>query len=305
MEYNKSVRAPLGSTLLATKDKPFTNSLGMQFVPVPGTDVLFCIHETRKSDYAKYAAETPGTDNSWEKTGFGNPPVVPGDDHPVIMVSWEDAVAFCSWLSAKDGRKYRLPTDNEWSHAVGIGRKEKKGETPERLRGSEPYAFPWGNEFPPSPKAGNYADTTYGEANPGASHMASYKDGYAWTAPVMSFTPNRLGLYDLGGNVLEWCDDWFNEKRIDRVVRGGSWFEVLRIGILSSARRHTKDGDAAPAIRDNRIGFRVVLDTRAPAITSETATKPATPTPPLPRRQSPRLPHRPPPPRATSPTASA
>ncbi len=270
---------PSGSTLLATKDKPFTNSLGMKFVPVPGTDVLFCIHETRKSDYAKYAAETPGTVNSWEKTGFGNPPVVPGDDHPVIMVSWEDAVAFCSWLSAKDGRKYRLPTDNEWSHAVGIGRKEKKDETPEKLSGGEPYAFPWGDEFPPPPKAGNYADTTYGEASPGAAHMASYKDGYAWTAPVMSFTPNRLGLYDLGGNVLEWCDDWFNEKRTDRVVRGGSWFEVLRHGNLSSTRRHARDGETAPGNRDNRIGFRIVLDTRAPASPSGAATKPATPTP--------------------------
>ena len=107
----------------------FVNTLGMPFVPVPGTDVQFCIWETRVKDYAAYAAANAGVDESWKKP-FGD--FKQADTHPVVKVNWNDANAFCEWLTKKElaegkikaGQKYRLPTDAEWSVAVGLGQGE-------------------------------------------------------------------------------------------------------------------------------------------------------------------------------------
>jgi len=112
---------PKPANVQATREQPFTNSLGMKFVPVPGTRMLMCIHETRRADYATYAALHPEADASWKKVIFDGQPVAMQDDEPVVNVSWDDAQAFCRWLSQKEGRRYRLPTDREWSIAVGIG----------------------------------------------------------------------------------------------------------------------------------------------------------------------------------------
>lgn|GEM_PF-2953018 len=78
------------SPATATKERPFKNSLGMTFVPVPGTNVLFCIHDTRNGDYRKYAEATPGADDSWRTVGKYKQvtPVSSGEDHPVVCVSW-------------------------------------------------------------------------------------------------------------------------------------------------------------------------------------------------------------------------
>ena len=111
----------------------FVNTLGMPFVPVPGTEVSFCIWETRVKDYAEYAAANAGGDAGWKKPGFKQE-----DTHPVVNVSWNDAQAFCEWLTKKElaegkikaGQKYRLPTDAEWSVAVGL--EQEKGNTPKK-----------------------------------------------------------------------------------------------------------------------------------------------------------------------------
>ena len=97
------------------------NSLGMKFIPVQGTNVLFCIHETRAADYAAYAAAMPEVAVSWKHEGIAGIPAGEGDNHPVYGVSWQEAAAFCTWLSMKEGRSYRLPTDHEWSLAAGVG----------------------------------------------------------------------------------------------------------------------------------------------------------------------------------------
>ncbi|MEO6786767.1 MAG: SUMF1/EgtB/PvdO family nonheme iron enzyme [Chthoniobacteraceae bacterium] len=100
----------------------------MKFVPVAGTKVLFSVWDTRVADYAAYAAANPEVDGAWKKQVKDGVPVTREPDYPVAGVSWEDAHAFCAWLTEKDtvagrlpkGAKYRLPTDEEWSIAVSF-----------------------------------------------------------------------------------------------------------------------------------------------------------------------------------------
>ena len=110
--------------------KVFTNTLGMKFVQVQGTKVQFCIWETRVKDYAAYSAANEGVDGSWKKPSrVRGKPFKQADTHPVVNVSWNDAQTFCEWLTKKElaegkikeRQKYRLPTDAEWSVAVGLG----------------------------------------------------------------------------------------------------------------------------------------------------------------------------------------
>jgi hypothetical protein len=234
--------------------KVFTNTLGMKFVGVPGTNVLFCIHETRRADYAAFAAENPAVDDAWKKQSVDGVAIGDQDDHPVVSVSWEDANLFCEWLGRKEGRIYRLPTDNEWSFAVGIGKDEPADAMPEELDGKVANVFPWGQKWPPPKGAGNYADTSAKEKIPSQAVIGGYTDGFATTAPVMSFKPNHLGLYDLGGNVWEWCDDWFNAAKKERVARGGSWNINRQFQTFSSSR-----AKSTPTSRLNRFGFRCVV----------------------------------------------
>ena len=240
----------------AKADNAFVNSLGMTFVPVPGTDVLMCIHETRKGDYAAFAQKQSKLDKSWEMVEAYGVPVSENDDHPVVNVSWHDAKAFCEWLSQKEGLTYRLPTDREWSYAAGIGTKEAKGTTPERLDEKILKRYPWGPQWPPPNGVGNLADTAGVARIQGLIAVPGYTDGFATTAPVMQFKPNKLGLFDLSGNVWEWCQDWYNEKRAERVLRGGSW-HYAPLNLLSSDRLYN-----VPETRDMYRGFRCVIEKR-------------------------------------------
>jgi serine/threonine protein kinase len=223
----------------------FTNSLGMKFVPVKGTDTMFCIHETRRQDYAAFAADTPSLDSSWKKANRNGIPVGDKDDHPVVAVNWDEAHKFCEWLSKKEGKTYRLPTDEEWSMAVGIGRQESrsKDSTPESLRFVLKDEYPWGGDFPPKSrdKAGNYHDISCAEKFKTTPKLGDYDDGFATTAPVMSFKPNKLGIYDLGGNVDEWVEDWYNTSQKERTTRSQNWLygtDKMAEETLSSYRGH-------------------------------------------------------------------
>lgn len=230
------------------------NSLGMRFKPVAGTKVLFCIWETRVQDYAAYAAANSGVDTSWKDPVWQGKPVTPGPTHPVLEVSWEDAQAFCQWLTEQErkegklstGEAYRLPTDAEWSWAVGIGDREGSG-TPQKKEGKLKDVYPWGTQWPPPNKAGNYDDYS-------KYKIAGFHDGYERTSPVGSFNANGQGLYDLGGNVWEWCEDWSDSGQAHRVLRGASWLDDGPDYLLSSYR-----GGNAPVSRGNVIGFRCVL----------------------------------------------
>lgn len=243
---------------LTIMPEAFTNALGMKFVPVPGTQILMCIHETRNKDYAAYAAANRGVDTKWKNVVFEfkkKCTIKDDTDYPVVNVSWEDATAFCAWLGGKDGRTYRLPTDHEWSCAVGIGDQENARDTPESKSGKAP-GFPWGSGYPP-PKnnVGNYWDSTVvrkGETE--STDLGSYDDGALVTAPVMNYPANKLGIFDLGGNVWEWCQDAYSPTSNARVLRGGSWIDAVRGRLASSCR-----DDLAPDLHDYHRGFRCVV----------------------------------------------
>ena len=134
-------------------------------------------------------------------------------DHPVIYVSWNDANAFCKWLSEKENKTYRLPTEAEWEYACRAGSNSRYsfGNDPEELvrygnvadqdrrKGSEDPVIA-------SFKDGKMTDTQI------PFPFLSRRDGYKWTAPIGKYRPNAFGLYDMHGNVWEWCSDWYDER---------------------------------------------------------------------------------------------
>jgi hypothetical protein len=260
----KRGRLPGARVSGATQAAPFDNSLGMKFVPVRvggGKRVLFSVWETRMKDYAAYANTVSGVDGSWKNPESSGKKVTPSVDCPVVNVSWEDAKAFAKWLTEKerkegripDGAEYRLPTDDEWSWAVGIGEREGGGspkEKDEKLKD----VYPWGTGWPPPNGAGNYGDATAKEAFPSWTVIEGYRDGHATTSPVGSFRANSNGLYDLGGNVWEWCEDFYDGTSGNRVLRGGSWVYRDR-GLLLSSYRYIN----SPDYRYDFNGFRLVL----------------------------------------------
>jgi hypothetical protein len=258
----------------ATKDAPFENSLGMKFVPVPiisgptaGQPVLFSVWDTRVQDYEAFVKETK---RDWPKPSFPQDPT-----HPAVNVSWEEAQLFCQWLTAREqaagrlpaGFGYRLPGDHEWSCAADLGAREDAAKLPAEKSKQIKDAFPWGTEWPPPKGAGNYAGEEFRRAQAAGQFtnikvqepVAGYDDGFITTSPVGSFPANRFGLYDLGGNVLQWCEDWFDLNRQARVQRGASWINTDRDTLLSSTRYHSPPGD-----RNHNIGFRCVLAPTAP-----------------------------------------
>ncbi len=240
----------------ATKEQPWENTLGMRFVPVAGTEVLFSVWDTRLQDFQAFVQAT-GYDATegmysldylgWKHRG------------PVVGISWDDAQAFCKWLTEKEhttgrlpGDKfYRLPTDAEWSTAVGLP--TENGATPKDKGGKMEEVYPWGKQWPPPRGAGNYFGE---EANIGSEGrgIKSYNDGFLRTSPVGSFSANRYGLYDMGGNVWQWCDDWYDKNQQTRVLRGGSWDSYVSDLLRSSYRDF-----GIPSLRNFTIGFRCVV----------------------------------------------
>lgn len=250
----------------ATKDNPFTNSLGMKFVPVPigagrskDQRVLFSIWETRRKDYAAYVAKNRGVNEEWKEQICNGVPIGQNDYEPVVSVNSYDASYFCKWLMntervagiIEDGGAYRLPTDVEWSYAVGVG--DQEVFTLVRMKAPLiPDVYPWGRFFMSSAIVGNYCDeTAKAKGTAFGNIIDGYNDGYATTAPVGSFAPNRFGIYDLGGNVAEWCED---ESAMlgtnDILLRGGSWEDGNRETLLSSYRLSSY----SPMARSRNVG---------------------------------------------------
>ncbi len=245
----------------AGKGKPggsegFTNSLGMKFVPLPGENVLMCIHETRVKDYEAYAAETANVEQVYKRMKNSHGLTVSSEaNDPVTGLVWSEMDGFCSWLSRKEGRVYRLPTDREWSVAIGVGDKEDASKLPRELNG-QVQGYLWGSEpWPPPAGIGNLADSSL--EGKGGGVIPGYTDGFPTVSPVMSFKPNALGLYDLIGNVWEWTGTYFDEKADQKVLRGTSWTDT---GGFKISHR-TKGGENG---RVCCYGFRLVLEQEKP-----------------------------------------
>ena len=173
---------------------------------------------------------------------FRNPGFLQTARHPVVGVSWDDSVAYCKWLSRATGKDYRLASEAEWEFACRAG-----SSTP----------FWWGSSI--STDDANYdGNYTYGGGKKGQYRKA--------TVPVESFKPNPWGLYQVHGNVWEWCADpwhenyrgapedgsvWQGGNTSLRVLRGGSWSDIPRNLRAAFRNRYTTDD------RDNSIGFRL------------------------------------------------
>ena len=187
---------------------------------------------------------------TWRTPGFPQ-----SDRHPVVGVSHRDALAYCRWLTNKHGHSFRLPTEAEWEYACRAGTTTafSSGHRPKDLQG---FA--------------NASDQSLKHVFSRASGSAPWDDGHPFTAPVASYQPNRFGMYDMHGNVGEWCADWFapdsysqqyaqeRRPRKWRVVRGGSWFNNA-LSCRSSGRH---DGIETAASQTN--GFRIVMDDSQP-----------------------------------------
>jgi formylglycine-generating enzyme required for sulfatase activity len=193
------------------------------------------------------------------------------DDNPVANVTWADAVQYCNWLSKREGRTpvykqefgkwvpvypftdgYRLPTEAEWAWAIRFEERPI------------PKKFPWGKAWPPPKDSGNYADLSARELVP--SIIPKFNDGYASTAPAGTFTANSLGIFDGGGNVAEWVNDWYTvptpgitEPEVDptgpargnsHVIRGSSW----RHAGITELRLSYRDYGVDPRVD---VGFRI------------------------------------------------
>jgi formylglycine-generating enzyme required for sulfatase activity len=237
--------------------QPWENTFGMKFVPVPGTGVLFCIWDTRVQDYQAFVNETR---REWPKPDFPQ-----GPTYPAVNVSWDDAKAFCRWLTEKERREgrlapnqeYRLPIDAEWSVAVGLN--EPAGGTPQDKNSKIRGVYPWGTQRPPPRGVGNFADEAAKRKYRSWIIIHGYDDGFADTSPVGSFPANLFGLCDMSGNVWQWCEDFYNGSNGSRVVRGGSFRNVDSNFLLSLGRSCDVPGD-----RVDYIGFRCVLVVSAP-----------------------------------------
>ena len=255
----------------ARAERPWVNSLGMEFVPVPKLGVLFATCETRVQDFEKFVNAT-GYDategmcslksgiwgprgDTWKSPGFPQ-----NGAHAVVGVSWRDAKAYCEWLTRvereagliQQGQEYRLPTDKEWSAAIGLP--PEMGDTPKDRTSILMDIYPWGVSWPPPAGVGNYAGSEAVDEDWVWKPIANYTDGYPRTAPVGSFAAGKFGLHDMGGNVWEWCEDWYDARQRSRVARGGSWSDCGSGNLLSSFRiAHP------PSIRTAAMGFRCVL----------------------------------------------
>ena len=219
---------------------------------------------TREVTNAEFRQFRPG-----HRSGYVGQSTLDLDRQPVVSVSWQDAAAYCNWLSSKDGldpaylnqggrlvpadpmtNGYRLPTEAEWEWAA-------------RYSGGRLTKYPWGGNLPVPAGSGNYADR---QAQPLVSQFLSdLDDGYAVTAPVGSFPANSLGFFDMGGNVAEWAHDLYTVRTpggkavVDPIdseagavhgIRGSSWKHAA-VTELRLSFRDFGDG------KRNDVGFRI------------------------------------------------
>ena len=256
------------------------NNITLEMAAIPSGTFMMGAPPEREDDIECYHSETPRhqvtipsffmgkytiTQAQWravaqlEKVNHEleiNPSYFPGDNHPVEQISWYDAVEFCARLSKATGKEYRLPSEAEWEYAC---------------RGGTSTTFHFGEII--TSKLANYNNS-----NNNYNFISEPPEGYRkQTTPVGQFPANNFGLYDMHGNIWEWClDDWHQDyqgaptngtpwfdtnenlaqKSNGTVIRGGSWFHIPE-GCRSAFRMYYYDGAMRHEF-SNFIGFRVV-----------------------------------------------
>jgi sulfatase modifying factor 1 len=161
--------------------------------------------------------EGPDKKYSWRNPGFAQT-----DGHPVVNVTWNDAQKFCAWLGKKSGKRVGLPSEAQWEYACRAG-------------STTLYFF--GDDEEEMAAYGNIADGTAKAKFPGWKDAISAKDGYAFTSPVGSYKPNKFGLYDMHGNVWQWCADYY--RKYDDVPKGKDPVQTIK---QSDSRRVLRGG---------------------------------------------------------------
>lgn len=234
-------------------------------VPVSITRPFYIsVHEVTNKEFAEFSAA--------HDSGAAEHATLAGDQNPVANLTWAQAAEYCNFLSAREGLSpvyeerfgeyetilplpdgYRLPTEAEWVWAMRYAGREKA------------YKYSWGDNWPPRADAGNFADRSAAGLVP--SILPGYDDGYAATAPVGRFPANALGLFDAGGNVAEWVNDFYTvptpglkeplrdptgpERGKTHVIRGSSWKHAGNTELRLSFRDYGSDPRTD-------VGFRIV-----------------------------------------------
>jgi len=224
---------------------------------------LLGMHEITNGEFRRFRAG--------HRSGFIAGLTLDGDLQPVVNISWQDAASYCNWLSEQQGLQpfyreqgntlvpvspttngYRLPFEAEWAFAARmVGR-------------TQPGRYPWDGGFPPRTRNGNYADESARTIVPVI--IKGYFDGFQVSAPVDSFPRNMGGFFDLGGNVSEWCHDYYSPnagavsgKTVDptgptsgsyHVLRGSNWRDGAMTELRLSFRGYSNKAK-------DSLGFRV------------------------------------------------
>ncbi|MGO9117555.1 MAG: SUMF1/EgtB/PvdO family nonheme iron enzyme [Desulfomonilaceae bacterium] len=206
--------------------------------------------DAEKSDGGMIFSKTEGRWAPRKEMKWDSTPWKVADDQPVVFVSWNDAQAFCRWLTRKEKRNYRLPTEAEWEMCC-------RG-------GSIWVRYPWGDRLPGD------RDMNFGDGNPKLPEsLTTVDDGYEYVSPVGSYPPNGFGLYDMDGNVMQWVADYYSRNYFDespvedppgpstgtsRVNKGGNWYAS------PADCRCAFRGFSGPEMSFWNLGFRVVMD---------------------------------------------
>jgi len=248
-------RVEPGTLMLGSSRAEQSRRANEVLVPVTITKPYFIgVHEVTNKDFSEFQ---PGHDS-----GADINPSMAGGENPAANVTWADAAQYCNWLSGREGLSpayeekfgewvavrpltngYRLPTEAEWAWAV------RYEGTPNAQK------FEWGAEMPPEDDSGNFADKAAESIVP--SIIPRYDDGFASTAPVGKFVPNRLGIHDGSGNVAEWVNDYYTvptpgitKPVVDPlgpadgttfVIRGSSWRHAGEMELRLSFRDYGTD----------------------------------------------------------------
>ena len=199
------------------------------------------VHSVTLSDY--YIGETEVTQELWEAVMGSNPSYFKGSKNPVETMSWDGCQEFVKRLNELTGKNFRLPTETEWEYAARGGNKSRGY----KYSGSD-----------------NISDVAWYDEN-ACDGVGKSSSDYG-THPVCTKLPNELGIYDMSGNVWEWCSDWYGDYSSSsqtnptgptsgsyRVYRGGCWGSSAQICRVANRYNHTPD------FRGDKLGFRLVM----------------------------------------------